>query len=792
MKSNKSKGFWGILIALWVRISMKLAHLHALHGAHGARSQVSEGGIGAEAPIRTSAEDKLRRTDFADRIASVLSELTLSEGRVFSIRGGWGFGKSSLKNLITERLDARCKQADWLDFNPWQWGDGEAISHALFGQIADRLGGEHSRKALARAKALRSYGAILTGASSSLKQASKSNNVITVILTNASLATLATAIGFNLPNAAKAAIALATVAIVISLIGQLLTYLGRDHGSDPIDKMREALEKRLCELDHPLVVFVDDIDRLEPDQIRTLLRQIKANANLPNIVFVLIFQSSIVEKALHPVAGGDGRAFLEKVVQANFDLPEVSKSTVHQIFASELETIADSYATEANGFTVTRWGNASVGCILPLVRNLRDARRLISSISVHMPLHVDHDVFEVNLIDFLLLEALRVFEPDLHKALFAQRDLLIQEGRYDRYRGHERDQAEAERLLELVPAERKLIAQDAMKELFPPIEWAYGGTRYSDGFHVRWLAEKRVCTSRFFARYFELQTPIGEVSEQRFVRFIEAAAAENTLDMVVADLEVNQLLPSMVARLDEAVDRLPIEHAAVLLPGLFRIAEKVLGSRSASPFNSPWVSAWRSTHRFVKRIPEDLRGGLMLEALRKTEALSLAAMLIHLNDPDDIAEEDKGAFEPTLNHQAVRELKDEWLQIIRIRSAGAAMIDASDLATILYRWAKYSGSLSEPRKWVEEKIQPDEGFAIVASRLMSRSSVYSAGDRVSTPRNIFSKETIEDFIGIKTAKARCDAIDPAKFPQHTDALRTLHRSLELWLGLRERDLHDLP
>ncbi|KMQ80147.1 hypothetical protein BPMI_01536 [Candidatus Burkholderia pumila] len=37
----------------------------------------------------------------------MLSELSLREGRVFAIRGGWGFGKSALKNLITERLDAK-------------------------------------------------------------------------------------------------------------------------------------------------------------------------------------------------------------------------------------------------------------------------------------------------------------------------------------------------------------------------------------------------------------------------------------------------------------------------------------------------------------------------------------------------------------------------------------------------------------------------------------------------------------------------------------------------------------
>src|SRR5690606_19722005 len=88
-----------------------------------ARAERLDTGIGAEFPIRTASQDRLRRVDFADRIAEVLSGLTPLEGKVFAIRGGWGFGKSSLKNLISERLDAEGDGADWLDFNPWQWGD---------------------------------------------------------------------------------------------------------------------------------------------------------------------------------------------------------------------------------------------------------------------------------------------------------------------------------------------------------------------------------------------------------------------------------------------------------------------------------------------------------------------------------------------------------------------------------------------------------------------------------------------------------------------------------------------
>lgn len=741
-----------------------------------------DGGIGAEAPIRTASEDRLRRTEFASRIADVLSELSLREGRVFAIRGGWGFGKSSLKNLIAERLDAMSGGADWLDFNPWQWGDGDAIARALFGQIADCLGGEHSKAALNRAEALRRYGAILTGVGKPLKEVGSSGLLISTVLTNASVIAIASAIGFDLPTVAKVAAVLSMLSVGVPFVGRMLMHFGRDHSGEPLDKVRRSLEDRLRELDRPLVIFVDDIDRLEPEQIRMLLRQVKANANLPNIVFVLLFQPSIVERALDPVADGDGRAFLEKVVQASFDLPAVPASIVHRMFEKELSEIAGPYAIEANGFSQRRWGNTYIGCIQHLLHNMRDARRLISSIAVHLPLHVVGNVFEVNIVDFLLLETLRVFEPDLHDALFRERGLVLQEGSYSIDGRRKGDQEAAKVLLEIVSEERRDIVRNALKDLFPTLEWAYGGTNYADGFHHKWLTEKRVCTSRYFPRYFELQTTIGEISERRFVDFLDATATENTLSRAIATIEADGLLNSLVARLDESVDRLPTENASVLLPGMFVLAEKLAGTNSGI-FNSPYVAAWRATSWFLKRIPENVRGGLALEALRKTEALSVASLLIHLSDPADRNEGDKGTFEPALDPNTVAAMKAEWLRLIRGRAAdGDALFTEPDLISQLYRWRDYTGSIDEPREWMMKAIQTDQGFATVITRLMSRGTSHTYGDRVSTPLNSFNKETIDDFIGIDVAKARIDAINPGQFPEHEEALQILQRHIEKWLG----------
>ena len=203
------------------------------------------------------------------------------------------------------------------------------------------------------------------------------------------------------------------------------------------------------------------------------------------------------------------------------------------------------------------------------------------------------------------------------------------------------------------------------------------------------------------------------------------------------------------------------------------------------------TAAWRATSWFLKRIPEAVRGQLAIEALRKTRALSVAAILIDLNDPAQQRDRDAAMFDPALDLDTVEAMKREWLLVMRSRAAGGGeLISEPDLMYQLYRWRAYAGSLDEPRAWVMAAIQTDEGFANMATQMMSRGTRQTIGDRVSTPYNTFNREAIADFVGLDAAKARCDAINPGQFPEHEEALRTLHRSLELWLGLRERSPFD--
>lgn len=733
--------------------------------------------IGSDVPIRTASQDLLRRAQFAERIAEILSELNLEEGRVFALRGPWGAGKSSLKNLVIEKLEARSKGANWLEFNPWQWGDGDAIAKALFTQIADKLGGPFSTKAGKRALIFRRYGTVLTGSGTSLVKASGNTQLISLLLANASVLALATSVGFEMPKATTIAGALAIASVGVPLVGRAMLYFGRDQWSEPLDRIRSALEKSLRELEKPLVVFVDDIDRLEPDQIRLLVRQIKVNANLPNIAFVLLFQPSIVESALDPIANNQGRDFLKKIVQANFDLPTVSGSVIHEIMDNELNRLIGAYATKENGFQEVRWGNVLIGVIRPFILNLRDARRYISSVSIHMPLHRGKNILEVNVIDFLCLEVLRVFEPAIHAIFFAERELLLQEGRFSGDRESDSHRARLHDLIARAQKPHQPAVEAAVRLLFPKTDWAFSGSHYGDEWYTSWSSARQVCSPRFFPRYFELQTPAGDISESEFKDFLSASGDAESLCIAVNNIEQRDLLRPLAGRLDESVDRLPIESAPILLPAMFVIAQKLV-RHQAEPFNSPWTSAWRAINWYIDRLPQNSRGEHTLSALRKTGALSVGAIIIHLNDPT--SQEERSRIEPKLDKPTIKALKEEWLRQISERAKNTAELLADpDLGSLLYRWRDYSGSLDAPRSWVQTAIQTDEGFVVFIAHLMTTGTSHTMGDLVSSRVDMIDAAAIEYFVGTDEALRRLSLLSlPNPSPEQERAIDVLRRTLQ--------------
>src|SRR5215218_4165158 len=91
-----------------------------------------------------------------------------------------------------------------------------------------------------------------------------------------------------------------------------------------VGQRRDQLSAELGKLDQPIVVVLDDIDRLSTHEIREIFKLVRLTASFPNIIYLLAFDSHRVEKALEE-EGIDGRDYLEKIVQTVIDVPAVPR-----------------------------------------------------------------------------------------------------------------------------------------------------------------------------------------------------------------------------------------------------------------------------------------------------------------------------------------------------------------------------------------------------------------------------------------------------------------------------------
>ena len=90
---------------------------------------------------------------------------------------------------------------------------------------------------------------------------------------------------------------------------------------------RARLEKAASfDLTKPIVVVLDDIDRLSTSEIRDVFKLVRLTANFPNIIYIVAFDRNRVEEALAE-QGVPGRDYLEKILQVAIDLPVVPNAS---------------------------------------------------------------------------------------------------------------------------------------------------------------------------------------------------------------------------------------------------------------------------------------------------------------------------------------------------------------------------------------------------------------------------------------------------------------------------------
>lgn len=445
----------------------------------------NSGNYTADRPISEANEDKFQRYGFSKRIAETIINRKSRESIVFGLFGVWGEGKSSVLNFIDQEL----KKHDTIiriNLNPWRYSDEDSLLKNFFDKIASALGKVLEKKTEKVGDFIKKYG------------------------------TLSSVFGFD-----------ATV------VGSMLS-------DAKIETFKERIDEFLNASDNKIVIFVDDIDRLDKQEIYTLFRLVKLTADFSNTTYILSFDEAMVAAAIGERFGaGDkksGASFLEKIIQVPLTIPKAQPEALKKFCFKLVDNAIDSSAANLSKEEVQRFVYQFSTNVLNRLNTPRLAVRYGNTLSFSMPLLNR----EVNMVDLMLIEAVKIFYPEHYFFIKENADYFI--GSYQDYGYGANNQkmteikAHLETLSSALNNANKAQIKDLLSNLFPNLDTVFGNYHYSDKNSNDWYVNKRIISPKYFDRYFSYAVIEGDISDIEFDELVSSIRTA-TIDNIVAQMK---------------------------------------------------------------------------------------------------------------------------------------------------------------------------------------------------------------------------------------------------------------
>ena len=143
-------------------------------------------------------------------------------------------------------------------------------------------------------------------------------------------------------------------------------------------KQKNQVIQLLSAQSNRVLVVLDDIDRLNNEQIRYIFQLITSVARFPNMTYLLVFDKEIVVEALKDVQSGNGQDYLEKVIQMPIQIPNIQRSDLHNFLFEQLDKIIIDF--KDLGYNQKHWQQLFQSCVDPFITHLRDINRLCNAL----------------------------------------------------------------------------------------------------------------------------------------------------------------------------------------------------------------------------------------------------------------------------------------------------------------------------------------------------------------------------------------------------------------------------
>lgn len=416
-------------------------------------------------------EDRLGYAPFAKRLADAIRQMRAPNGYVIGLSGVWGSGKTTAIQFVEAHLQKHNEEnpddvVHVVNFKPWLISGHQDLLSAFF-----KLLNESMFPAQATQKERRKWW--------------RKNTVKLADPAQKAMATLATV--FDPTGIAKTAVESFASA-------SFEKYLAGWAEEPSVQAAYHELQSSLRKMPHRILVIIDDIDRLQRDEIRTIMQLVKSVGQLPNIVYLLSYDREIIWKALEelPSAGTDRPGFAEKIIQHEVELPQPGRQTLLRMLDEEARFVLERIDGDS-----LRWHHLSQHGIQRWIRHPRNVTRFSNALKFMGPALLG----ELDPHDLLAMEGLRIFERPVFDWVRANRDFLVGTGRFIGTPDEEKAGI-GRQLIQALPETSRDSVLTILCDLFPSGARYLRERRYGGDHHQAVVARRGIGVEHGYDAYF--------------------------------------------------------------------------------------------------------------------------------------------------------------------------------------------------------------------------------------------------------------------------------------------------
>ncbi len=440
-------------------------------------------------PVSVESEDRFQRYNFACQIAKTIIQKESTEGIVIGIYGAWGEGKTTVINFIDSEL-SKNKEIICIKFNPWRYTNENALLFNFFDKISKSLGTKLLNKKERAGKWL-----------------SEKSDIISC----------------DIPK-------IGDISKVVNTIGNWL-------GCVDLEVLKNRLDKTIIKKKKKIVIFIDDIDRLDKNEIYSVLRLVKLTADFTNTTYILSFDEIAVSKSIEEKFSSThlnaGRNFLEKIIQVPLELPKAQPDALRDYCFEMINHILEINNINLPDGEERRFALLFTTHLLNKFDTPRSIVRYANSLSFSIPLLAG----EANIVDMMLIEAIKINFPNLHSYIKENPEHFIGDYKnvFEEFDENRKNTVKTEinNLCKNFKEKEKRSIIDLLCEIFPQLKCIYQHNASYPEWKIKNLYKnKRIASQYYFNRYFSYSVIKGEISDISFNQFIGFLPTATEADII--------------------------------------------------------------------------------------------------------------------------------------------------------------------------------------------------------------------------------------------------------------------